>query len=464
MLTPDITTQYTVVTYYIPLLAWVMKYFRRSFQSPLPWKGQDLGDYFTNEIIANTPPSYVGSFNPDGSVASYTQYVGTGMLGETAAWALFTWFVTWLCVFKGVGLTGRVIYVTMGLPAILIIILIGRGTSLPNANDGIKLYFATWRTSALESPQIWQAAFGQIFFSIGVGFGYFTSWASYCSQHSNAVQDALIIGFSNSLVEIIAAFSVFGVVGYLGLDPSSGESLGTFVTGFITYPEALAQMPGAPFFSVIFFFTLFLLGLTSAFSLLEVMTTLIMDSDWGKRIPRWIVCTAVTVVSALISLIYCTEFGLQALDAVDTYVNDIALFFVVWCECFAATSVYRCRDVANQVGWLGFLAYTSGFAAAQILGIGIAYATTPAIGAGVGFAIYGASAAAGTLLAKTPGIPAPRFWGNNNFTSRFWWVAFYPGNQLTRDLNVVIGVGKNWNIPMFWAPIMKVRIVCIFLT
>jgi solute carrier family 6 GABA transporter-like protein 1 len=66
------------------------------------------------------------------------------------------------------------------------------------------------------------------------------------------VQDALIIAFSNSAVEIIAAFSVFGVIGYLGIDPSSGEALGTFVTGFITYPEALAQMPGAPFFSVVF--------------------------------------------------------------------------------------------------------------------------------------------------------------------------------------------------------------------
>lgn len=215
-------------------------------------------------------------------------------------------------------------------------------------------------------------------------------------------------------------------------------------------------MPGAPFFSIIFFFTLFLLGLTSAFSLLEVMTTLILDTDWGRRVPRWIVCTGVTIASALISLIYCTEFGLQALDAVDTYVNNVALFFVVWCECFAATSIYRCRDVASQVGWVGYLVYTGGFVAAQILGIGIAYATTPAIGAGVGFGIYGASAIAGTLLSKTPNIPAPRFWGDSNLLSRFWWVAFYSGNQLSRDLNVVIGVGKNWNIPMIWAPVMKV--------
>lgn len=446
---------YVVVTYYVPLLSWIMKYFARSFQSPLPWKGADLSEYFAEVIVANAAPASTGSFNPDGSVASYTSYTGTGMLGETAGWAIFTWFVTWLCVFRGVGMTGRVIYVTMGLPLVLIIILIGRGVSLPNAGEGIKLYFATWRTSALQSPQIWQAAFGQIFFSIGVGFGYFTSWASYCSQHSNAVQDALIIAFSNSAVEVIAAFSVFGVIGYLGIDPSSGEALGTFVTGFITYPEALAQMPGAPFFSVVFFFTLFLLGLTSAFSLLEVMTTLILDTNWGCKVPRWAVCTIVTIVSALISLIYCTEFGLQALDAVDTYVNDVALFFTVWCETFAATSLYRCRDVANQVGWPSYLIYTIGFAVAQGLGIRVAYGSTPGIGAGVGFAFFFASTFIALFAARTPGIPAPRFWGNSKFMSRFWWVAFYPGNQLTRDLNVLIGVGKNWNIPYFWAAIMK---------
>lgn len=446
---------YSVVTYYVPLLCFIMKYFRRSFQSPLPWAGQDSEEYFYGVIVDNVDPASTGSLNPDGSVASYTDYTALGMVGETAGWAIFVWFVTWLCVFRGVGLTGRVIYVTMGLPLVLIIILIGRGTSLPNASRGIKLYFATWRTESLQTPDVWQDAFGQIFFSIGVGFGYFTSWASYCSVHSNAVQDALIIAISNSLIEVIAAFSVFGVVGYLGLDPATSGPLGTFVTGFITYPEALAQMPAAPFFSIVFFFTLFLLGLTSAFSLLEVMTTLILDTDWGCKFPRWIVCTVITVASALISLIYCTEFGLSALDAVDTYVNDIALFTVVWCETFAATSLYRCKDAISQVGLVAWLIFTLGLVCAQILGIGIAYATEPGIGAGVGFAIFFVSVAVAVFMAKTPTLPAPRFWGNNNFMSRLWYMAFYSGNQLTRDLNVVIGVGKNWSIPVYWAVVMK---------
>ena len=51
------------------------------------------------------------------------------------------------------------------------------------------------------------------------------------------------------------------------------------------------------------------------------MTTLIMDTNWGCKLPRWAVCTIVTIISALISLIYCTEFGLQALDAVDTAIH-----------------------------------------------------------------------------------------------------------------------------------------------
>ncbi|KAL0940478.1 Sodium and chloride-dependent GABA transporter 2 [Colletotrichum truncatum] len=446
---------YSVVTYYIPLLAWVMKYFRLSFHSPLPWS--NLGpddDFFMDEIVQYVGP-VGGSLNPDGSVAEYSTWPGTSLVGETVGWAFFTWFVTWLCLFRGVGLTGRVIYITMALPLIMIIILVGRSASLPNAGRGIKLYFGTWRSEALSDPQIWNDAFGQIFFSIGVGFGYFTSWASYCSQHSNTVQDALIIALSNSAVEIIGAFAVFGVVGFLGMHPETSGRLSTFVSGFYTYPEALAQMPASNFFSVLFFFTLFLLGLTSAFSLLETMTTLILDTTWGSRIPRWVVATVVAIISFLISLIYCTEFGLQALDAVDTYVNGVALFSVVWCEAFCATTLYRYKDAVSQVGWIGFLTFNVGLVLAQALGIGIAYPTQAAIGAGVGFGIFIIAVVASVMLSKTPSIAAPGFFGRNVFLNRIWWCGFYSGYQLTRDLNAVVGVGKNWGIPFVWAPCLK---------
>ncbi|KAL2375517.1 hypothetical protein RJ035_008413, partial [Blastomyces gilchristii] len=215
-----ILTGYMVATYYVAILSWVMIYFRHSFYTPQAWAGRGE-EFYMQDVIANVEP-IPGTFSEDGkSVATYASYPGTALVGETVGWAAFVWFVVFLCMFKGVGLSGRVVYVTMGLPIVMIFVLLGRGVSLPNAVEGVKMYVGHWDSSKLASGQIWQAAAGQIFFSTGVGFGYFTAFASYNPTFANAVQDSIIIACCNSLYEVIGAFSVFGIVGYLGLKPEA---------------------------------------------------------------------------------------------------------------------------------------------------------------------------------------------------------------------------------------------------
>lgn len=123
--------------------------------------------------------------------------------------------------------------------------------------------------------------------------------------------------------------SVFGVVGYLGMHPDTSGSLNTFVVGFLTYPEAISTMPGANFWGVLFFATLFILGLGSAFALLETLVTMTCDTDWGRKIPRVWVATALIILSFLLSLPFCTEFGYYMVDAADTFINFLALFWIV---------------------------------------------------------------------------------------------------------------------------------------
>jgi solute carrier family 6 GABA transporter-like protein 1 len=203
----------------------------------------------------------------------------------------------------------------MGLPIITTIIFVGRALSLPNAGEGVRLLWATWRSDQLASGTIWQTAVGQVFFSTGIGFGYFTSYALYNQKHSNAVMDAILIYGSNVLFENFAAFAVFGVVGYLQRWPQDGVRLGAFVVGFLTLPEAVLQMTGANFWAVLLFFTLVVLGFSSAFVMLDAAATMLVDS--GLKYSRTTIVTALTVLSFLLCLPYCTQFVYYLLDGID---------------------------------------------------------------------------------------------------------------------------------------------------
>ena len=66
---------------------------------------------------------------------------------------------------------------------------------------------------------------------------------------------------------VFAGFAVFATIGFLA--DALGESVDTYAKAsgpglaFITYPEALGQMPVSPLFSIIFFAMLLALGLGS---------------------------------------------------------------------------------------------------------------------------------------------------------------------------------------------------------
>ncbi|KAI8952846.1 hypothetical protein F4801DRAFT_190398 [Xylaria longipes] len=449
----SVLVSFVVCGYFTVNLSWIMNYFRHSFWSPLPWEGR-INDFYNHDVIANTDPITGSLTEGNAAVASYTSYPGIALIGETVGWSAFIWFLIWFSIFRGVGMTGRVVYFTMGLPIVTTLIIIGRAVSLDNASEGVKLVWATWRGDQLVSGTVWQTAVGQVFFSTGIGFGYFTSYASYNAKHSNAVMDAVLICGSNVLFENVAAFAVFGVVGFLRMWPQDGIRLGAFVVGFLTLPEAVLHLPGSNFWAILLFFTLIVLGFSSAFVMLDATTTLVMDS--GVKWSRPFVVTVLTLLSFLICLPYCTQFGYYLLDGVDRWVNNVLVIFVVWSEVVSATSVYRWPDVVSQTGVPAFAVYNTGYLGAQIIGVSVAHGLgNPGAGAGTGFGFYIVCSLVAVLISKIPDAEAPSFWGKNTCIARYWYLAFYSGNQLRRDLNCVVGVGKNWRIPSFLPVLLR---------
>ncbi|KAF9890226.1 hypothetical protein FE257_006138 [Aspergillus nanangensis] len=448
-----ILVSFIVTQYFTVNLAWIMNYFRNSFISPLPWENR-IDEFYMGDVVANVDPIPGSLTVGNKNVEAYTKYPGVAVIGETVGWSAFIWFLIWISIFRGVGLTGRVVYFTMGLPIITTIIFVGRALSLDNASAGVRLLWATWRGGQLASGTVWQTAVGQVFFSTGIGFGYFTSYASYNAKHSNAVMDAVLICGSNVLFENFAAFAVFGVVGYLQKWPQDGERLGAFVVGFLTLPEAVLHMPGANFWAFLLFFTLVVLGFSSAFVMLDAVATLVVDS--GLKVSRPIVVTVLTLVSFLMCLPYCTEFGYYLLDGIDRWINNILLIFVVWSEVVSATTVYRWDDIMKQTGIYAFCVYNLGYFGGQIVGVAVSHGREdPKVGAGAGFGVYLGCTLLSVLLATTPDVPAPSVWDRHPLLRRFWFLALYSGNQLRRDLNAVVGGGSNWNIPRFWPILLR---------
>merc|ERR1719229_2107930 len=110
-------------------------------------------------------------------------------------------------------------------------------------------------------------------------------------------------------------------------------------------PSALEHLGSSPFnmgmgakkfVAVLFYLTVVLLGIDSAFSLCEGFSTCVKDSRLCAGLPREAVIGVICLAGYTISVIfYCNDTGLYSLDAVDYYVN-VTMLFVGFMECVSA--------------------------------------------------------------------------------------------------------------------------------
>jgi len=134
--------------------------------------------------------------------------------------------------------------------------------------------------SALKSAKVWLEAAGQIFFTLSVGIGVILTYASYLSKGDDVVLSGLTAASTNEIAEVIlggsivipAAFVFFGPV-----DIKSIASSGVFNLGFVTMPLILNKLPLANILGFLWFFLLFLAGITSSVSLAQPAVAFLED-------------------------------------------------------------------------------------------------------------------------------------------------------------------------------------------
>lgn len=127
--------------------------------------------------------------------------------------------------------------------------------------------------SKLGSFQTWLAAAGQIFFSLGVGFGIIINYSSYMKRRDDVVLSSLTASATNELFEVGfgGMITLTASVVFLGLSGTAAAvATGSFGLGFNTLPVVFAHMgPLGNLIGAIWFFMLFLAAITSSISMYQ---------------------------------------------------------------------------------------------------------------------------------------------------------------------------------------------------
>ncbi|XP_003227218.2 sodium-dependent serotonin transporter [Anolis carolinensis] len=360
-----------IASYYNTIIAWALYYLISSFTDELPWTSctnawntKNCTNYFSNRSIAWTD----SSISP--AEEFYTRHVlqvhrakGLDDLGgiswQLTLCLLFIFTIVYFSIWKGVKTSGKVVWVTATFPYIILFILLIRGATLPGAWRGV-LYYLKPDWQKLLSTEVWVDAAAQIFFSLGPGFGVLLAFASYNKFHNNCYQDALVTSAVNCMTSFISGFVIFTVLGYMAEMRNEEVSEVAKDTGpsllFITYAEAIANMPASTFFAIIFFLMLITLGLDSTFAGLEGVITAVLDEFphvWSKR--REIFALGFIVICFMGALSTLTFGGAYVVKLFEEYATGPALIAVVFLESIAVSWFYGVaqfsRDVKEMLGF-----------------------------------------------------------------------------------------------------------------
>lgn len=212
------------------------------------------------------------------------------------AFLLFTHYIVIKGVKDGIEKSSKIM---MPVLFILIVVLAICSMTLPNANKGLE--FLLKPDFSKVNADVFLGAMGQAFFSLSLGMGCLSTYASYFGSDTRLGKTALSVGVIDTFVAILAGLIIFPAAFSVGIQPDAGPSL-----IFITLPNVFQQAFGSvPFmamvFSLLFYVLLALAALTSTISLHEVVTAYLNERFNISRGRAATLVTGFCIVTGILS-------------------------------------------------------------------------------------------------------------------------------------------------------------------
>ncbi|XP_035727781.1 sodium-dependent neutral amino acid transporter B(0)AT3-like isoform X2 [Vespa mandarinia] len=392
-----------VALYYNVIITWCFFYLFNSLEAPLPWaKCPEVDEIPVEECVKSSETAYFWYRTTLDAAPSIED-------GQSLKWwivlcLLLSWIVVFFIVMKGIQSSGKVVYFTSMFPYLVLTIFFIRGITLKGASAGLA-HMYTPKVEKLLEPTVWLDAATQVFYSFGLAFGSLIAFGSYNTPDNNCVRDVILVSVCNAFTAIYASVVIFAILGFkamsnvdkclesnkaslikhgllfansttddyenvlntfnistanLTLDRCSmSEQLNNAAEGtglaFIIFTQAIVELPGAPFWSCIFFLMLLALGLGSQIGIMEGMLCVIFDIDLFKRIKKQYITGVVCIVCFFVGLIFCTGAGEYWLKMFDSFAGTIGLVMVALMEMISVIFVYGhekfTKDIEEMTGY-----------------------------------------------------------------------------------------------------------------
>ena len=323
-----------IAIYYVAIIGWAISFFSFSFTQS--W-GTDTNAFFFKEYLQ------LGEHSPT-NLGLFQMHIAIPMA--------IAWSITSLAIFTGVkGGIERASKIMMPLLFIMVLALIGRIIFLPGALEGLNYLFEP-DFSKIFDAKVWSAAYGQIFFSLSVGFAIMLAYSSYLPDKSDINNNAFMTVLINCGFSILSGILIFGVLGYMAME--QGKALTDVVSSgvglaFVTIPAAINLLPAPYILGPLFFLALVVAGLSSHISIIEAVTSAVMDKlDLSRKRAASLVCGG----GFIVSMAFATSGGLLLLDLVDYFINNVALLASCFVELLILAWLFKIadiRDYANRI-------------------------------------------------------------------------------------------------------------------
>ncbi len=308
--------------------------------------------YFSavNAIPGDSKAFFVDTFlKTTSDITSFGQ-LSIPVFISTVVVAIATWFVLSRNVRDGIE---RICSIFMPLLVVIMTLFAVIVAFLPGGMDGW-FYYLKPDFAKLLDPSLWRDIFGQLFFSLSLGLGIIVGYSRHTGNEVNIPRAMMCVALGDFVVSFISGAAIFGClahISYIQQVPFASilTTDSTFEIGFIVFPQIfkvfgpiLGQLIG-----VIFFFCIFIAGITGVFSIVEsIAGNVEVEFQTSRKQAVSITILCIT----LIAVLFCMGNASHLIDALvpmimgtNMLIGGLALIVVFQ---------YACPKIKNDPVWM----------------------------------------------------------------------------------------------------------------